>query len=70
VLTYVQQFGVPVVRAVQEEGSFIVTCPNAYHGGFSHGVRLLFARDAVPFPHVTMFFAVDRLQLLNQQTLP
>ena len=29
--------GVPVCRAVQRPGQFIVTLPQAYHAGFSHG---------------------------------
>ena len=29
--------GVPVCRAVQEPGQFVVTLPQAYHAGFSHG---------------------------------
>ncbi|KAK3286753.1 hypothetical protein CYMTET_5709 [Cymbomonas tetramitiformis] len=31
------QHGVPVCRAVQNPGDFIVTFPQAYHAGFSHG---------------------------------
>ena len=29
--------GVPVSRLVQEPGQFVVTLPQAYHAGFSHG---------------------------------
>ena len=29
--------GVPVSRLVQEPGQFVVTLPQAYHSGFSHG---------------------------------
>jgi len=29
--------GVPVCRAVQEPGQFVVTLPQGYHAGFSHG---------------------------------
>lgn len=29
--------GVPVSHAVQRPGEFIVTLPQAYHAGFSHG---------------------------------
>lgn len=30
--------GVPVYRLVHEEGSFVVTFPNAFHSGFNTGV--------------------------------
>lgn len=33
-----QRHGVPVVRAVQNAGEFIVTFPRAYHAGFNSGV--------------------------------
>ena len=29
--------GVPVHRLVHEEGSFVITFPNAYHSGFNTG---------------------------------
>jgi hypothetical protein len=31
---------VQIVHALQEAGTFIVTCPRAYHGGFSHGFNI------------------------------
>ncbi|CAN4089379.1 unnamed protein product [Withania somnifera] len=31
------QYGVPVYKAVQMPGEFVVTFPRAYHSGFSHG---------------------------------
>ena len=33
--------GVPVHRLVHEEGSFVITFPNAYHSGFNTGGRPL-----------------------------
>lgn len=29
--------GVPVYKALQEPGDFVITFPRAYHAGFSHG---------------------------------
>jgi len=37
--SYCMEQGVHVNHAVQKEGEFIVTFPNAYHGGFSHGLN-------------------------------
>ena len=39
--TLLQARGVPVHRLVHEEGSFVITFPNAYHAGFNTGARLL-----------------------------
>lgn len=38
---HVQARGVPVHRLVHEEGSFVITFPNAYHSGFNTGAPLL-----------------------------
>eukprot|EP00048_Salpingoeca_helianthica_P002628 m.58913 g.58913 ORF g.58913 m.58913 type:complete len:816 (+) comp12214_c0_seq1:2629-5076(+) len=35
--TRLLQQGVPVYRAVQQAGEFVITFPRAYHAGFSHG---------------------------------
>ena len=32
--------GIPICRAVQEEGNFIITMPGAYHGGFNAGFNM------------------------------
>ncbi|KAK9819859.1 hypothetical protein WJX72_003401 [[Myrmecia] bisecta] len=32
-----RQHGVPVYSTVQEEGQFVITFPNSYHGGFNQG---------------------------------
>ena len=37
--SYCLEEGVSVYHTVQKAGDFIVTFPNAYHGGFSHGIN-------------------------------
>ena len=32
-----QRHGVPVFRAAQRQGEFLLTFPGAYYGGFNHG---------------------------------
>lgn len=32
--------GIPVFRARQREGQFVVTFPRAYHGGFNFGYNI------------------------------
>jgi len=32
--------GVPITHTLQEPGQFIITCPRAYHAGFSHGFNV------------------------------
>ena len=34
------EHGVPVYRAVQNPGDFVITFPQAYHAGFSHGMEI------------------------------
>lgn len=36
------EHNVPVYKAVQKPGEFIITFPRAYHAGFSHGKLFLF----------------------------
>jgi hypothetical protein len=47
--------GVKVVRALQNPGEFVVTFPQAYHGGFSHGFNcseaVNFALPGASCPH-------------------
>ena len=44
-----KEHGVPVYRAVQEPGSFIITFPNGYHGGFDAGVNCAEAVNFAPY---------------------
>ena len=39
---------VPVYRVVQEAGSFVITFPRAYHGGFNFGLQLRGGRELCP----------------------
>jgi len=34
---FLLDYNVPVYKAVQKPGEFIITFPRAYHAGFSHG---------------------------------
>eukprot|EP00850_Spirogloea_muscicola_P018267 SM000166S02448 [mRNA] locus=s166:30996:36046:+ [translate_table: standard] len=62
--------GVPVVRAVQQCGEFVVTFPRAYHAGFSHGFN---CGEAVNFAMGDWFplgaAACQRYQLLKRPPL-
>eukprot|EP00850_Spirogloea_muscicola_P016183 SM000129S26170 [mRNA] locus=s129:347986:353264:- [translate_table: standard] len=62
--------GVPVVRAVQQCGEFVVTFPRAYHAGFSHGFN---CGEAVNFAMGDWFpfgaAACQRYQLLKRLPL-
>ena len=59
---------VPVFQLVQRPGEFVVTFPQAYHGGFSHGVRVpcqervtnhaTRTRHRPPFPACTSLLVV------------
>jgi len=62
------QRGIPVCRAVQEPGQYVVTLPMAYHAGFSHGFN---TAEAVNFMlHDWLPYAVaaaERYRLLAKE---
>ncbi|KAL8210019.1 hypothetical protein R6Q57_006751 [Mikania cordata] len=64
------QQGVPVYKAVQKPGEFVVTFPRAYHAGFSHGFN---CSEAVNFAIGDWFLlgsiASHRYALLNRTPL-
>ncbi|XP_020085318.1 lysine-specific demethylase JMJ706-like isoform X1 [Ananas comosus] len=61
------EHGVPVYKAVQKPGEFVITFPRAYHAGFSHGFN---CGEAVNFAIGDWFplgaVASDRYALLNR----
>ena len=42
------EHNVPVYNCLQNAGEFVITFPNAYHGGFNHGVNAAEAVNFVP----------------------
>ncbi|KAI3505346.1 hypothetical protein L1887_27444 [Cichorium endivia] len=64
------EHGVPVYKAVQKPGEFVVTFPRAYHAGFSHGFN---CSEAVNFAIGDWFLlgsiASHRYALLNRTPL-
>eukprot|EP00298_Acanthocystis_sp_HF-20_P016451 c21485_g1_i4.p1 GENE.c21485_g1_i4~~c21485_g1_i4.p1 ORF type:complete len:582 (+),score=156.24 c21485_g1_i4:154-1899(+) len=65
---YLIQKGVPIYRAHQMPGEFIVTFPAAYHAGFSHGVN---CTEAVNFATADWlqygFESVKRYRLFHRE---
>ena len=43
-----QAFGVPVFRAAQQQGEFVVTFPGVHYGGFNHGVLFHCSHTLLP----------------------
>ncbi|XP_058085688.1 lysine-specific demethylase JMJ13-like isoform X2 [Magnolia sinica] len=64
------EHGVPVYKAVQKPGEFVITFPRAYHAGFSHGFN---CGEAVNFAIGDWFplgaVASQRYSLLNRMPL-
>lgn len=64
------EHGVPVYKAVQKPGEFVITFPRAYHAGFSHGFN---CGEAVNFATIDWFpmgaLACKRYELLNRMPL-
>lgn len=50
------EHGVPVYKAVQKPGDFIITFPRAYHAGFSHGKTLIQSFILVRYSVFLLFF--------------
>lgn len=52
------QHNVPVYKAVQMPGEFVVTFPRAYHAGFSHGISLSLSHKLYLFLlyHLTLIY--------------
>lgn len=68
------QHGVPVFRAVQDPGSYVITFPRSYHGGFSTGFNVGEAvnfalGDWWPFgEHARVLYrSVGRRQILSHE---
>ena len=68
--------GVPVSRALQQPGQFVVTLPQAYHAGFSHGFNTAEAvnfmlLDWLPYARASMarYRAINREPVLDLEQI-
>lgn len=62
--------GIPIFKAHQRPGEFVITFPKAYHGGFNHGFNIAEAVNfALPDWLIRGFEAVERYAKLQITSL-